>query len=285
MPKNIYVKITASGYRTSAFNVTTDTGNILATNVPVDDLIAGVWYEVENEALTISLESIGACSFIMTQTIEQLYADQIAALTYTATNTGSLWRHLTDTKLTNNYYGVVEPYIIEYPFMYSYHDEILQNVKDYTRAFRYLPIPDGVYNDNAKVEVDDQYFNKVIIYNGNQCTGLLQLVPKPANNLSAYLQYPIYLPDSKVITYTKTDSFYQYNTFWSVLVNRSVPMFVTGCQSLSIDKVLNQTNMDYGTRSFKKETMRGKGVLIRHILDNTSAVSYTHLTLPTNREV
>jgi hypothetical protein len=272
MPKNIYVKITASGYRNSAFNVTDDTGEILATNVPVDDLIAGVWYEVEDEALTISLESVGVCNFIMTETIEELYADQIAALTYTATNTGTLWSHLTDTTLNNNYYGVVEPYVIEYPFMYSFHDEILQNVKDFTRAFKYLPIPDGVFNDNAKVEVDDQYFNKVIIYNGNQCTGLLQLVPKPANNLSAYMQYPIYLPDSKVITYTKTDSFYQYNTFWSVLRNRAVPMFRTSCESLSIDKVLNQTNMDYTTRSFKKETMRGKGVLIRHILDNTSDV-------------
>jgi hypothetical protein len=208
----------------------------------------------------------------MTETIEQLYADQIAALTYTATNTGTLWSHLTDTTLNNNYYGVVEPYVIEYPFMYSFHDEILQNVKDFTRAFKYLPIPDGVFNDNAKVEVDDQYFNKVIIYNGNQCTGLLQLVPKPTNNLSAYMQYPIYLPDSKVITYTKTDSFYQYNTFWSVLKNRNQPMFVTSCESLSVDKVLNQTNMDYTTRSFKKETMRGKGVLIRHILDNTSDV-------------
>ena len=272
MPKNIYVKITASGYRTSAFNVTDNTGEVLGTNVPVEDLIAGVWYEVEDSALTISLESLGVCKFVMTQDIEQLYADQIDALTYTSTNTGTLWRHLTDPKLTNNYYGGIEPYIIEYPFMYSFHDEILQNVKDYTRALRYLPISDGVFNDNAKVEVDDQYFNKVIIYNGNQCTGLLELAPKPNNNLSAYMQYPIYGTESKVITYTKTDSFYQYNTFWSVLINRSVPMFRTSCESLSIDKVLNQTNMDYTTRSFKKEPIRGKGVLIRHILDSTSDV-------------
>lgn len=272
MPKNIYVKITASGYRTSAFNVTDDAGNTLGTAVPVEDLIAGIWYEVEDATLTISLESIGNCHFIMTQQIEDLYADQIAALTYTPTNTGTLWRHLTDPKLTNNYYGNIEPYIIEYPFMYSYHDEILQNVKDFTRVFRYLPIVDGVFNDNAKIEVDDQYFNKVIIYNGTQCTGLLELAPKPNNNLSAYMQYPIYGTESKVITYTKTDSFYQYNTFWSVLKNRSVPMFMTGCESLSIDKVLNQANMDYTTRSFKKEPMRGKGVLIRHILDSTSDI-------------
>jgi hypothetical protein len=181
-----------------------------------------------------------------------------------------LWRHLTDTKLTNNYYGNIEPYVIEYPFYYQFQDEILQNVKDFTRAYKYLPIPDGVFNENAKIETNNQYFNKVIIYNGQQCTGLLELVPKPMNNLAAYNSYPIYNTDSKTITYTKSDSFYQYNTFWNVVVNKAQPLFRTSCESLSIDKVLNQSNMDYGVRSFNKDTMRAKGVLIRHILDDTS---------------
>jgi hypothetical protein len=110
----------------------------------------------------------------------------------------------------------------------------------------------------------------VIIYNGQQCTGLLKLVPKPMNNLAAYNTYPIYNTDSKTITFTKSDSFYQYNTFWSVVINRELPLFNTGCESLSIDKVLNQSNMDYGVRSFQKDTMRAKGVLVRHILDDTS---------------
>jgi hypothetical protein len=271
----IFVKITEMGYRTDYFNVTDDLGNVLGTNVYKEDLCAGIWYYVPYNATEVILESLGKCKFFLHKDIIELSAPAIANLENTEcsiVNTGTLWRHLTDTKLTNNFYGNIEPYVIEYPFMYQFHDEILQNVKDYTRAFKYLPIPDGVFNDNAKVEVDDQYFNKVIIYNGNQCTGMLKLVPKPNNNLSAYMQYPIYQADSKIITYTKTDSFYQYNTFWSVLRNRAVPMFVTSCESLSVDKVLNQTNMDYTTRSFKKETMRGKGVLIRHILDNTSDV-------------
>jgi hypothetical protein len=154
--------------------------------------------------------------------------------------------------------------------MYQFHDEILQNVKDYTRAFRYLPIPDGVYNDNAKIQTDDQYFNKVILYNGQQCSGLIKLVPKPYHNLSAYLNYPIYNTDSKTIIYTKSDSFYQYNTFWNVLANKSQPMFFTSCESLSVDKVLNQANMNYGVKSFRKEPFRAKGLLVRHILDDRS---------------
>ena len=270
MSKSVYVKITEAGYRTSLFNVSDDLDNVLDTDVPKADLIDGIWYTVNDDATEIILESIGTCKFFLHKSIEELTAAQIEALTFNVVNTGTLWRHLTDVTLNNNFYGITEPYIIEYPFMYQFHDEILQNVKDYTRAYKYLPIVDGVYNDNAKVQTDDQYFNKVIIYNGQQCSGLIKLVPKPYHNLSAYLNYPIYNADSKTIMYTKSDSFYQYNTFWNVLVDKAVPMFFTSCESLSIDKVLNQANMNYGVKSFRKEPLRAKGVLVRHILDDRS---------------
>jgi hypothetical protein len=181
-----------------------------------------------------------------------------------------MWRHLTDVQVYNKFYGKIYPYIIEYPFAYQYQDEILQNVIDYTKTFKYLAIPSGVFNDNAQIQTDDQYFNKAVLYNGQQCTGLLYLVAKPLNNLQLYNTYPIYNADSKTITFTKSDNFYQYNTFWSVVKNKSVPLFGTGCQSLSIDKELNQSNMDYSTRSFKKDPLRAKDLKIRHILDNRS---------------
>ena len=183
-----------------------------------------------------------------------------------------MWRHLTDTLVNNKYYGTIAPYIIEYPFAYEYHDEILQNVKDYTRAYQYLPIPDGVYNDNAKIQTDDYYFNKAVLYNGQQSTGLLKLVKKPLHNLSAYNQYPIYNADSKTILFTKSDSFYNYNTFWNVVKDKTQPLFNITCESLSVDKAINQSNMDYGTRSYRKDPLRAKGLLIRHILDDRSDI-------------
>jgi hypothetical protein len=183
-----------------------------------------------------------------------------------------MWRHLTNTLLNNNYYGSIAPYVIEYPFMYQYHDEILQNVKDYTRAYQYLPIPDGVYNDNAKIQTDNYYFNKAVLYNGQQSTGLLELVKKPMHNLAAYNQYPIYNADSKTILFTKSDSFYNYNTFWNVVKDKTQPLFNITCESLSIDKAINQSNMDYGTRSYRKDPLRAKGLLVRHILDDRSDI-------------
>ena len=54
--------------------------------------------------------------------------------------------------------------------------------------------------------------------------------------------------------------------------DKNQPLFLSSCESLSYDKVVNQTNMDYGVRSFKKETIRGKDLKVRHILDNKSDI-------------
>jgi hypothetical protein len=176
-------------------------------------------------------------------------------------------------RYSNYFYNNIEPYVIEYPFAYQYQDEILQNVKDYSKVYRYLRDVDFVSDECDKVEIDNYWFNKAIVYNGQQSSGILELVPKPINNLSAYLQYPKYNTDSKTITYTKSDSFYQYNTFWNVVKSKSEKLFLTSCESLSIDKIVNQANMDYGTRSFRKDTLRAKSLKVRHILDDNSEIS------------
>jgi len=271
MPKTIIVKLTKAGNRaTGPFTVTDNAGNILDLLVSKQALIDGKSYSVADDAVAIIITSEGNCVIEDYVPITSEYVDRIAAIRTEIYNTGSIWRHLTNTLLYNKFYGLIEPYIIEYPFSYQSYDEILQNVKDYTKAYKYLPITDGVFNDNAKIETDNQWFNKAVLYNGQQSTGILELVPKPKNNLSQYLSYPIYNLESKTITYTKSDNFYQYNTFWGLVKDKTLPLFLTTCESLSVDKVLNQANMDYGKRSYKKEPLRAKFLKVRHILDDKS---------------
>jgi len=90
--------------------------------------------------------------------------------------------------------------------------------------------------------------------------------------LSTYGNYPIFNNDSKTILYTKSDNFYQYNTFWALQIDSKIPLFNTPCTSKSLDKVVNQDNMNYGLRSYKKATLRAKDLKVRHILDNRSTV-------------
>ena len=268
MAKTIVIKLTSSSLRSGPFNITDQFDNVIAENVSRNDLISGVAYSVDNIISLINIISIGKCKNKRTFAIGTTTPSELASTTYTPSTTACLWTHLKNPVIYNYYYENIEPYIIEYPFSYQYQDEILQNVKDYTKAYRYFNDVDLVTDEFDKIETDDKWFNKAVLYNGQQSTGVLELVPKPLNNLSAYLKYPIFKPNSKVITFTKSDNFYQYNTFWSLVKDKKVPLFVRSCESLSIDKVVNQLNMDYGNRSFKKETLRAKDLRIRHILDD-----------------
>lgn len=274
MSKNITIKLTKAGPNSGPFTISDQFGNIIAQDVSKKTLIAGVTYSLDDDVTLLIVKSVGSCNVEKVITLSPITTEEFASVTFSQTTTACIWRHLTNIRLYNTYYGDIEPYIIEYPFAYSYQDEILQNVKDYTKAYEYYPIEDGVFNDNTRIETNDKWFNKAVLYNGQQSSGILELVPKPLHNMKAYMQYPILNSDSKTITYTKSDNFYQYNTFWAAEKSSQIPLFRTTCESLSIDKVVNQANIDYGPRSFKKATLRAKELKIRHILDNSST---THL--------
>lgn len=277
MSKTITIRLKKAGTRVTTFSVSDDMGNVLATDVHKQQLIDGLSFIVEDSVKVIVVTSTGkkCCGKSWNFPIETASKEQLASIKFKYQNTASLWRHLTNPVIYNNYYGCINPYIIEYPFAYQYHDEILQNVKDYTKVYQYLPNEFGVFDDNRKVETDAYYFNKAVLYNGQQSSGVLELAPKPKRNLQDYMKYPMYNAESKTITFTKSDNFYQYNTFWSLVKNKNIPMFVTSCESMSLDKIVNQPNMDYSKRSFKKEPLRAKELKVRHILDNRSDI---HLT-------
>ena len=268
--KTINLKITSSSPNVGPFDITTDSDITVGSNVSLSDLIFGVSYLVDSSVEVVTVTSKGDCEFSKNFDVVNIPNQEYITATYTPKRTGCLWTHLRNDTLYNYYYGDIAPYIIEYPFAYKYHDQILQNIKDYSKVYVYLPSVLGSFDSNSKIQVDDRYFNKAVLYNGQQSTGIIELVPKPMNDLSAYLQYPILNSDSKTITYAKTDSFYQYNTFWALQKDDQVPLFKTSCESKSIDKVVNQDNMNYGDLSFKKSQLRAKNVKVRHILDNSS---------------
>ena len=275
MAKTIIIKLKKAGRRATMFSISDDRGNVLATDVPKSTLISGLALSVDDSVGVVVLTSTGinCCGNTWNIPVTTITKPDLAAIKFQEVNTASLWRHISNPVIYNTYYGCIKPYIIEYPFAYQYNDEILQNVKDYTKAYRYLSSDDGVFNDNRRLAING-YFNKAVLYNDQQSTGVLNLVAKPMNNLKEYMKYPIYNTDSKTITYTKSDNFYQYNTFWGLVKDKSLPLFTKSCESMSIDKIVNQVNMDYSKRSFKKEPLRAKDLKVRHILDNSSE---THL--------
>jgi hypothetical protein len=272
MSKTITIKLIKTGPKSGPFTLKDEWGNVIASGVTVDQVSTGISYTVDDDVNLITITSEGKCTYEKTFPVTTITQSEYQNATVNTVYTGCVWRHIIDHDIYNSFYGNTEPYIIEYPFAYQYQDEILQYVKDYSKVYKYTVDPYGISNDVSRVELDSAWFNKAVLYNGQQSTGVLVLVPKPLNNLKEYLKYPIFNSDSKTITYTKADNFYNYNTFWSIVKDKSLPLFVRTCQSLSLDKEVNQINMDYGIRSFKKEPLRAKELKIRHVLDNRSDI-------------
>ncbi|MCS7317664.1 MAG: hypothetical protein NZZ41_05065 [Candidatus Dojkabacteria bacterium] len=262
--KDVILKIRKYGLKPKFFKVEDDLGNVLLENVSIDALLSGIAVKINDSVKTIKVTSLDEDFPKKTKyiPITRILKEELPFVKPTFVRTSSTWTHVRNNTLYNKFYGLIKPYVIEYPFSSSYFDSIVQSIQDFTKAYKYL-------DNDYRVE-QDRYFNKAIIYNDSQCSGLLVLEEKPRNNIKGYLSYPLYKEDCKVIPYVKSDNFYQYNLFWDVVVNKSVPLFVRSCESLSVDKILNQPNMDYSQRNFRKYTIRGKDIRIRHILDNAS---------------
>ena len=268
MEKYIIIKLTKSGSNIGPFSVVDDLGNLLGENYTKEQLIDGVGFIVQDSVQVVTLSSTGENKISKNIPVTEISSLDLIN-NYTEISTGQIWKHLLNTTKYNNYYGKIYPYIIEYPFAYQYQDEILQNVQDYSRVYKHIKDHFNSFSDFEKVEVNNEWFNKAILYNGQQSSGVLKLIPKPINNLKEYVSYPKFNLDSKSILYTKSDNLYQYNTFWSIVKNTSEPLFIKSCENLSIDKEVNQNNMDYSSRSFKKEPLRAKYLKIRHIKDDS----------------
>lgn len=270
--KTISLKLKNSGSLIGPFDIKDDKSNLLGENVTREEVITGISYVVSDSVMNVVISSKSGCERSLIFPVENINKQEFDRISYHKIQTACSWRHLTNPTVLNSFYGSIQPYIIEYPFSYDYQDQILQNVKDYTKAYIYYTEEDGTFDTNNKIEVDNEWFNKAILYNNQQSTGVLNLVPKPLNKMKEYMKYPIFNNDSKDILYTKSDNFYQYNTFWSLVKDRTKPLFITSCSSLSIDKEPNQSNLDYSTRSFQKDTIRAKDLKVRHILDDKNNV-------------
>ena len=272
--KTILIKLKKGIGTVKNFKISTEKGVVLGNDVSKNDLIDGVTYNVSDTTDVIIFEGSGNCNVYKVVPIGKFTIEEYVDTKYEQSVTGCIWRHLTDPALYNSFYGYTNPYIIEYPFAYKFQDEILSNVSEHTQVYKYNKSNSAYsFDETDKVEVDDIWFNKAVVYNNQQSSGILELEHKPINNLKEYKNYPIYKSNSKLITFVKNDNFYNYNTFWNIVKDNNEPLFKKNCISDSYDKEVNDDNMEYtNTRSYRKEPLRAKELKVRHILDNKNNV-------------
>ena len=152
MSKTITLKLTLGGRRIGPFTLKDNLGNIIAVDVPKDTLINGVSYVVDDAVTDIQVTSTGLCTSTKTVNVQSAITPvDIANNTFRENDASSLWKHLVDISKYNRYYNGTFPYVIEHAYAFKYNDEILQNVKEYSKVYRYYPDGTGVFNNYVKV--------------------------------------------------------------------------------------------------------------------------------------
>ena len=184
---------------------------------------------------------------------------------------GGMWKHNYRTDLFNNFYGTTYPWEVD----------LIQNTGQQVSTIRSIEYQMECYlysNDQLdRVHDLDYNFDRAIIYNSEQISGLLRLNLNPKNNLQAASQFPNIGPSFIDILYSKEEQKYRFNQFWDITNDRGefsgalTPMFNT--EDNGYIRNLNPTNLNYNKPQHERKKFRHyyNHVLLRR--SDTAAVT------------
>lgn len=140
----------------------------------------------------------------------------------TTDNTGTLykgsaiWMHNDRTDLYVNYYGQSYPFEVEYLVNTIQEVNTLRSIEYQLEVYRYST------NKYDRFHVPDFNFDDAVIYNTEQCSGMLRLTLTPKNNGPLINTYPRLAGGgtSLEILYSKEENKYRINQFWDITKDR-----------------------------------------------------------------
>ena len=185
---------------------------------------------------------------------------------FVTTKNGSIWLHGKRTDSFCNFYGESHPFEIEYI-------SSDKNIKVATvKSINYF-MEVFVYDENGRdrFHVLDSNFDEAILYNSEQCSGLLALDLKPKNDPLKELSYPIVMADRIRILYSKEEQKYSFNQFYDIVKDRGEfgedkrrpPIFRT--KANGYEKSLVESNLDYSKSELEHKKLRHykTGIILR----------------------
>lgn len=172
-----------------------------------------------------------------------------------------LWYHNLTNKSYQVYYGKLKPFIFEFVIPSKYNNKILENVNYVSEFYR--------FQDNlSSYLVQDKTYNKAIVYNQNQTSGLLELIPKQKNNRLQFIQYPKQKFDSREILVENIENIWRFNNFYNVAQTNGQPMMTFDCNNIAYRNI-NPLSIKYNAQ-YLKDLIRSDYHVIRLINDKYS---------------
>lgn len=141
--------------------------------------------------------------------------------TFMTTKGDGIWIHNDRCDLYCNYYEVDHPFEIEYTVNTIQDVQVLRSIEYQLEAYKYKF--DSCYDRFHELDFN---FDEAVIYNTEQCSGLLKLSPMPKNDPQLMLDYPIVSPvgpgvnGNIKILYSKEENKYRFNQFWDITNDR-----------------------------------------------------------------
>jgi hypothetical protein len=125
-----------------------------------------------------------------------------------------IWKHNSRCDLFCNYYGNDFPFEIEYPVSTGQDVTSLRNIEYVLETYKYT------HNCRDQFHMLDENFDKAVVFNSEQCSGLLKLNRRPKNDPYSLNQYPSIGINSIDILYSKEENKYRFNQFWDAIKDR-----------------------------------------------------------------
>lgn len=184
----------------------------------------------------------------------------------------ALWNHVLSPLRYQTYYNKLEPYVVEYsvdtlPNVSTVNSVTLfQDIQKFYNKTDFYSL--GSANSTNKVN-----FNKAILYNKEQCSGMLYLIPENPNDMSQRTRYPRVQADHIEILYSHREQKFTFNSFWDTVnwTSNNQPIFVTDWNILQnsyyTDKVLNPDAIIYQSRQGKQMPLKSTHCRVRLIQD------------------
>lgn len=192
----------------------------------------------------------------------------------TGTRAG-LWNHLISPLRYQTFYNKLEPYILEYsvdtlPQVSTVNSVTLfQDIQKFYNNTDFYSL--GSANTTNKVN-----FNKAVLYNKEQCSGTLYLVPENPVDLSQRTKYPRIQSDHIEVLYSHREQKFTFNGFWDLInwTSNNQPIFTTDWtltqDSYYVDKVLNPKAITYQLRQGKQMPLKSTHCRVRLTQDKHS---------------
>jgi hypothetical protein len=128
---------------------------------------------------------------------------------------GGIWKHNDRCDLFCNFYGKDYPFEVEFPISTGMDITTLRNLEYMLECYVYYE------NCEDRHHILDFNFDRAMVFNSEQHSGMLRLLPKPKNDPYALLDAPVMNVNAVDTYYSKEENRYRINQFFDLTRNRS----------------------------------------------------------------